>query len=352
MRARNVKRAILLSAAIATAVVLWFVFQMPTWHPIEASKHPPLDSPLLAFPKQREGIGSLSFSPSSHLLAAPGDDHTINIWDYDTAIVKKVLRAHTDAISAVLFLQDGEKLISGSWDKTVRIWDTKNWNCTSVINRFFYSGVIGVASCKKHIIAVATSIGDEKIRVFDLSRKDILLSERSNLSSVFGDAVAFSNCSRYIVGGGRNGFARIIDLNEDFSVHEFRAHSDDISSLCFFPNSTRFATGCINDKTIRIWDAGDPKVKETFVESSEGPRTLTISPNGRYLAASSSTVLHDVGFVTVWDCHSRQILCTLNSHKGTVDALAFSLDNEFLASGGSDGVIRLWKVSDFSARMR
>lgn len=63
---------------------------------------------------------------------------------------------------------------------------------------------------------------------------------------------------------------------------------------------------------------------------------LTFSPDGARLASGGSE-----GEVKLWDLTSRREIAT-RQHRGSVDALAFSANGRLLASGGGDGEIRVW----------
>ena len=55
-----------------------------------------------------------------------GDDDTVRLWDAATGRMIRVLKGHTDSVSAVAFAPDGRTLASAGLDDTVRLWDTGN----------------------------------------------------------------------------------------------------------------------------------------------------------------------------------------------------------------------------------
>ena len=69
-------------------------------------------------------VFSVAFSPDGSKIISGSKDNTIRVWDPTTGIeVLPPLRGHDDLINSVAFSPDGSKIISGSDDHTIRVWD-------------------------------------------------------------------------------------------------------------------------------------------------------------------------------------------------------------------------------------
>ena len=69
---------------------------------------------------------SVVFSPDSKKLLSGSWDKTIKIWDIDsngTLITGPVLQGHTWEVWSVAMSPDGKFIASGSSDHTIRVWD-------------------------------------------------------------------------------------------------------------------------------------------------------------------------------------------------------------------------------------
>ena len=51
------------------------------------------------------------------------DDNTIKMWDLATGRPVRTLKGHTGPIRSIAFSPDGRRLVSGSWDRTVKLWE-------------------------------------------------------------------------------------------------------------------------------------------------------------------------------------------------------------------------------------
>ena len=70
------------------------------------------------------GVNSASFSPDGKRIVSASYDKTIRIWDAETGQqIGKPLEGHTGSVLSASFSPDGKRIVSASWDNTLRIWD-------------------------------------------------------------------------------------------------------------------------------------------------------------------------------------------------------------------------------------
>lgn len=68
-----------------------------------------------------DGVTAVAFNNNGNTLASASFDHTIRVWDVDAASNSGELKGHNNWVSSVAYTSSGA-LISGSYDKTVRVW--------------------------------------------------------------------------------------------------------------------------------------------------------------------------------------------------------------------------------------
>ena len=69
-------------------------------------------------------MSSVAFSPDGTRIVSGSADKTVRVWDAATGQpIGQPLTGHTDAVSSVAFSPDGDRIASGSDDNTVRLWD-------------------------------------------------------------------------------------------------------------------------------------------------------------------------------------------------------------------------------------
>lgn len=78
-------------------------------------------------------VTALSFSNNGSLLAVGDSKGIVRIWNLKKKEFETVLTGHNARIINIKFSWDDKKLASGSWDKTVRLWNTNEWNNLPII---------------------------------------------------------------------------------------------------------------------------------------------------------------------------------------------------------------------------
>jgi WD40 repeat protein len=69
-------------------------------------------------------VNSVAFSPDGRRIISGSDDNTLRLWDAATCKpIGSPLQGHTSSVNSVAFSPDGRRLVSGSNDNTLRIWD-------------------------------------------------------------------------------------------------------------------------------------------------------------------------------------------------------------------------------------
>ncbi|MCI5715187.1 MAG: hypothetical protein MR279_01010 [Bacteroidales bacterium] len=67
-------------------------------------------------------VNSVAYSPDGTKIISGSGDETVKIWDANTGKCLKTLKGHSETVYSLAYSPDGTKIISGSYDKTVKIW--------------------------------------------------------------------------------------------------------------------------------------------------------------------------------------------------------------------------------------
>jgi WD40 repeat protein len=157
--------------------------------------------------------------------------------------------------------------------------------------------------------------------------------------------VAFSPDGRLLASASYDSTVRLWEVATRKPLATLRGHDKHVRALAFTPDGRILATGGW-DRLIRLWDMGTRRQIGTLLaHHTYEVWCIAISPDGRLLA--SGTPSQDRRSIRLFDLQTRRLVTWLSGHDQYALAVAFNPRGDVLASGGTDHVVRLWRVADF-----
>jgi WD40 repeat protein len=261
--------------------------------------------------------------------------------------LQRILTGHEYGVGSVTFDPEGRWLASGSWDRTIRLWELSDLNAAPLVLAGHEDWVLSVTFDPEGR-RLASGSDDRTIRLWDLSDLDtaprVLTGHEGGVWSV-----AFDPEGRWLASGSADGTIRLWELPDlDAAPRVLAGHEDWVWSVAFDPEGRRLASGS-NDRTIRLWDLSDLNAAPLVLTGHEaGVLSVAFDPEGRRLASGS----YD-GTIRLWELPDLDAAPrVLAGHEGGVLSVAFDPEGRRLASGSNDGTIRLWDLSDLDAEPR
>jgi WD40 repeat protein len=258
-------------------------------------------------------IYTIALSPYEGLLAVGGyvgsftgkkarvDEgaHKIRLIDFQTGEVKALLKGHTDVIVGLSFSPDGNRLISGSADKTVRIWNVRTQQILHVL--------------KGH--------------------------------TDFIYAVAFSPDGSIAVTGSYDNTLKLWNAKSGSLIKTLKGHTNKIKSVAFTPNGKYILSGGF-DNTIRMWDGRDGRFIKVLASQNRPVLSISITPNSRYVLSGIGGSGSGGNECRVFSIPSGKKITTFTKHTDIVLATDISPDGRTAATGGAGNQeIYLWNLT-------
>ncbi|MDJ0705872.1 MAG: WD40 repeat domain-containing protein [Leptolyngbyaceae cyanobacterium MO_188.B28] len=251
----------------------------------------------------------------------------------------RYIAGHTSDVTSVAFSPDGQRVVSGSEDNTVRLWDLQG----NAIGEPFQGHTSDVTSVtfSPDGQTVVSGGADGTVRLSDLQGNAIGESFQANTLRV--NSVAFSPDGQIVVSGGLEG-VQLWDLQGNAIGEPFQGHFLAVNSVAFSPDGQIVVSGSY-DKTVRLWDLQGNAISEPFQGHglrgnwvpSFGGTSVAFSPDGQAVVSGGAD-----GTVRLWDLQGNAIGEPFQGHTADVLSVAFSSDGQTVVSGGADGTVRLW----------
>ncbi|MBC8352707.1 MAG: protein kinase [Planctomycetes bacterium] len=220
----------------------------------------------------------LAWSPTAHRLAAGSFDGTVKVWDTKSWQLLHDFRSQDGRVWTVAFSPDGLRLVAGG-ASGIKIWDTETGQI--IAEGTADDVVLDVDwSPDGRSIAGGESFGGEGVRIWDSTTgDDIGLLRHDTLVR----AVAWSPDGKIVASGDTNGVLRLSRIRLPGTVQGY-SNSAEVLSVAWSPEGELVSWGC-RDGVIRIARPDSPDILMTFVAVAGG-RKLAISPNGQYCCSA------------------------------------------------------------------
>jgi len=236
----------------------------------------------------------------SNLVVSSSRDKKLMIWEMtpeqeNIGYARRLLSGHSEPVVSVVLSSDGQYALSGSWDKTMRLWDLNTGS---------------------------------SLRTFHGHEKDV-------------NSVAFSGDNRQIVSGSRDKTIKLWNTLADckFTITE-EMHTDWVSCVVFSPSAKMpLIVSAGWDKLVKVWNLGTCKLRTNLVGHTGVVYTATVSPDGSLCASGGKD-----GTAMLWDVNDGKHLYSLDA-EGTINALAFSPKNYWLVAA-TDTAIKVWDLEN------
>lgn len=246
----------------------------------------------------------------------------------------QTLQGHRDAVWAIALGRDGNTLVSGSGDDTIKVWNLKTRQISQTL--FGHSDTVRSVAISPEGKILASSSGDKTIKLWNLKTGKLLHTLSGHSGPVW--SIAINHDGQILVSGSEDGSVKIWDLKTGELLRTLLAHSGRVFSVAVSPNEYVCASAG-KDQSINIWNIQTGKLLRTLKGHTDAVRSLTFSPDGQKLASSSWDQT-----IQIWNWQTGDQLLTLKGHTSRVISLAFSQDGKTLASASTDRTIKIWEV--------
>ncbi|KVI08063.1 Pre-mRNA-splicing factor 19 [Cynara cardunculus var. scolymus] len=319
----------------------------------------------------KAGILSIDVHQSKGIIATGGVDTNAVVFNQTSGEILSTLSGHSKRVTSVKFVADGELVVTGSADKTVRVWqgsEDGNYDCRHVL-KDHTAEVQAVTVHATNSYFVTASL-DNTWCFYELS-SGLCLAQVADLSASEGYTSAAFHPDGLILGTGTAGsLVKIWDVKSQANVARFDGHVGAVTAISFSENGYFLAVGVLFAKAswmslfrfttnslphicqtaaqdgVRLWDLRKLRNFRSFTPYENTPtQSVEFDHSGSYLALGGSDIrVYQVANVkSEWNC--IQTFPDL-SGTGKINSVKFGPDAKYIAVGSMDRNLRLFGLPE------
>lgn len=321
-------------------------------------------------------VRCISCTPCSNYIISGTNDACVRYWNlnsiendsYESFI------AHDSSVTNICVNSNGSLVVTGSADKTVKVWQVcrspkvrpilrghkGNVTCLAISDdeRFLFSGGEDSVICKwdvrenkiltqmiEHRLTV-TALATRGEEVFSISedKRFLVWQGETVIHDVKFHEFLVTFCmtfDKFFI-GGRNG--NIYVLNSIYTVlHSFQAHFSTISSMVFKENL--LYSGSL-DHNIKVWDMDTYELKSTYVGHKASVKKLCWLPTGQLVSISCDKS------VKIWFLGNPPLALDLLEHEYSITSLCINSNGWYTMTGDANGEMIIWCNSELTSMVK
>jgi WD40 repeat protein len=279
-------------------------------------------------------VRCVTFSSDGTLLVSGSHDKTVKLWDVQTGGVIKTFHGHTNWVHSVSISSNHTTIASGALDNTIRLWDIQAGECCHIINQEQSVEYVSFSPTNsQHLISISGGV----VHQWDIGGHQIEPTYQ-------GSHAAFSLDGTHLA--LRKGKVTTVqNFNSGEIVARFPTDWN-TTCCCFSPNGRLVAVAA--HATAYVWDitGTDPHLIETFTGHTEDINSLAFSSSSSSLISASEDKL-----VKFWQIGTSSADLVAGDPESTppasasVESVSLQAENGIAISSDLDGVVKIWDLS-------
>jgi WD40 repeat protein len=257
-------------------------------------------------------------------------------------LYQKILRGHTSYIYSAVFSPDGTKVLTGSWDFSIKLWDV----ATGTLENTFWGekrAVNAVAFSPLYPTDAKFLSSNEAgtVNLWDITTGEVVKTFKSQRG--YDNAVAFLPNGQKVLTISPENNVILWDIATQKAEKTFVGHTDTIMSIAVSPNGQKLLTGS-KDCTAKLWDIKTEKLEKTFDKHKSWVTNAVFSP----IFDENNEETHQIltgsydKTALLWDIQTGEVVQAFSGNLGEINDVAFSPDGQQIATASYNKTVKLW----------
>jgi kinesin family protein 13 len=248
--------------------------------------------------------------------------------------LKITLQGHSAPVYCCAFSRNGEKIVSGSRDRTTRVWDARKG--VEVLCMHDHNGMVLSVDINHIGTLIVTSSDDRTVKVWDSTTGERLRTMRGHTDKVYG--CKFSSTGEEIVTTSCDRTIKVWHTDSGRKLVTLRGHTSAVFAATF-SHKGDIIVSVSDDRSVRLWNWKEGTCTKVLDGHAATIWGVSISPDDSTIATASMD-----GTVKLWSIRLGASFRTLRGHTAPVHDVLFIENGTKLVSTGRDRTVRVWEV--------
>ncbi|KAJ8588826.1 hypothetical protein M405DRAFT_933863 [Rhizopogon salebrosus TDB-379] len=298
-----------------------------------------ITTPNRMFKGHELSVTAVAVFPDGRRMVTGSQDKTLSLWDLKNGVVLKKMEGHSSKVWAIAISRDGQLIASGDENGGFIVWHGATGKCLKKVIRVHSRRTRSLDfSPDGEVLAVGS--WDKTTKMWNTKTRQV----QENIS-----CRADVNCVRFSPSGellaiATNIHIQIWNPRTSECIARFKAAISKVNilSLAWTPGGTRLLSGgSRSDPTIREWDTSTwQQVGDPWSGHLDYINTIAVNSTGT-LAASSSSDKH----VRLWRLSDRRTIAIFECSRSP-SCVTFSTDGKYIFTGSHDKMVLEWAVPE------
>lgn len=261
-------------------------------------------------------------------------ENEVYIVDIRKHKVIHTLRGHLEPVYETVFSPDGKILATGSFDRTVKLWDVSTGEEMRSLTGFFGMENADTLVFSGDAKLMATTSKEGGVRVWDIATGALRTAVKHDGVVAF----EFGRAGDRLATAGAEGSVKVWDTSSGAELRTLNGHTGSLNSVAFDEKGDLLATGG-DDHTVRLWDVATGREVKTLRGHEHPVVYVEFLPGGRLLSESVESV------VELKEAGTRPSRRIFRAPSGDVARAALSLDGRTLMIEDASRGFVFWDVA-------
>eukprot|EP00796_Vickermania_ingenoplastis_P001117 gene1117-652_t len=290
------------------------------------------------FVGHKEAVYSCAFSLIGDRFVSASRDKSVRVWTINGKSEPVIMKGgHNGFALSCDFSPMGTRVISSSEDHLVKIWNTRTCSKSSSLKG--HSDKVYCVEYSPNGDYITSCSCDATVRVWNTETFAKEATLKGHQLAVFSCGFSKADGGMRIVSGSDDRTIKIWKWEAGKEERTLRGHTGTIWSVAFSHNDKHIVSGSM-DGELRVWEVDNGNCVHVFKAHEAPVHHAIFSSNDKYFLSCAKD-----GMVKIWRTEDAELTESIVAHEKTIYHM--SLRSEHLLTSSLDNTLKLWKIKNF-----